>query len=59
MLALFAVGDVYASLCKKALMLHLARGEDGRITAVLHEGKSDSPEAAVQAAIATEHRTKS
>ena len=32
---------------------------DGRITAVLHEGKIDSPEAAVQAAIATEHRTKS
>ena len=26
-LALFAVGDVYVSLCKKALTLHLARGE--------------------------------
>ena len=26
-LALFAVGDVYASLCKKALTLHLARSE--------------------------------
>ena len=27
MFALFAVGDVYASLCKKALTLHLARSE--------------------------------
>ena len=26
-LALFAFGDVYVSLCKKALTLHLARGE--------------------------------
>ena len=26
-LALFAVGDVYVSLCKKALTLHLARAE--------------------------------
>ena len=26
-LALFTVGDVYVSLCKKALTLHLARGE--------------------------------
>ena len=26
-LALFAIGDVYVSLCKKALTLHLARGE--------------------------------
>ena len=26
-LALFAVGDVYVSLCKKALTLHLVRGE--------------------------------
>ena len=26
-LALFTVGDVYASLCKKALTLHLARSE--------------------------------
>ena len=26
-LALFAVGDLYVSLCKKALTLHLARGE--------------------------------
>ena len=26
-LALFAVGDVYVSRCKKVLTLHLARGE--------------------------------
>ena len=29
---------------------------DGRVTAVLHEGPVDSPEAAVRAAIASEHR---
>ena len=32
---------------------------DRRVTAVLHEGPIDSPEAAVRAAIAAEHRTKS
>ena len=36
-----------------------ASSVDGRITAVLHEGPIDSPEAAVRAAIAAEHRTKS
>ncbi len=29
---------------------------DGRVTAVLHEGPVDSPQAAVRAAIAAEHR---
>ena len=29
---------------------------DGRVTAVLHEGPVDSPEAAVRAAIAAEHK---
>lgn len=30
---------------------------DGRVTAVLHDGPIDSPEAAVRAAIASEHRS--
>ena len=29
---------------------------DGRVTAILHEGPVKSPEAAVQAAVAAEHR---
>ena len=32
---------------------------DGRITAVLHEGPIDSPEAAVRAAIVAEYQSKS
>lgn len=31
---------------------------DGRVTAVLHEAPVDSPEAAVRAAIAAEHRSQ-
>ena len=31
---------------------------DGRVTAVLHEGLIDSPQAAVRAAIASEYKTR-
>ena len=42
MLALFAVGDVYVSLCKKAITLHLARGE-GVLSKNTNELKTGAP----------------